>query len=578
MNTSGALKGELFDEPVMKYDDFRSRMSNGGWIVLLIYLLLFLPFVGKAFHIDDYSFISYAEMINWDFITVTPRDFDLAGNVLQNLIPYEMTHPPLVPYIIKIITALFGKNEVALHLCFLIFPLISIFSILKLRAILFPCQRTSEITFGVFFCTLPAFVVNAQNVMTDVPSLAFLLLGIAFFLDGLESGSRLMTSYGSAALTLAVFSSYQMSAFILLLLLYARFRGKITLQTSAAIFIPLLILLVWLFLVYNMYGVFPLLKSSLTVPEVSIRDLVMEGLVTKNIFKKIFTNFAFIGAGMIWIIPLQYALNRDLCRFWLIYSPLVIVSYMVGINLVDYSFSRTLLLSALVSLGVLTVIKLVSIVWQRKSEDENVGRDTFLLLWVLCVFGYCNFLFPFGAARYLLPAFPPILMILFSDQIWQKIGRVKSLRVNVMLCCAVLFALMSAFSDYKYAGCYRDFTEFSKVLFAAESKTSTVWYIGEWGMHYYMEKAGARYLYANSNEPLPGDYIIIPEMTNLWLPSQQLKIRWAYAFRSSYSSWLPLRLFNMRSNAGFYSDNIGLLPFAFSFEPDEVFTVFKIVR
>jgi len=97
-------------------------------------------------------------------------------------------------------------------------------------------------------------------------------------------------------------------------------------------------------------------------------------------------------------------------------------------------------------------------------------------------------------------------------------------------------------------------------------------------MHYYMDKAGARYLHADSTEPKAGDYLIDPVMPNFWKPEPSVQERLNLFDQQEYRSWLPLRLFNGRSHAGFYAHFWGMLPFAFSSEPDEVFSVYKIVR
>ena len=89
---------------------------------------------------------------------------------------------------------------------------------------------------------------------------------------------------------------------------------------------------------------------------------------------------------------------------------------------------------------------------------------------------------------------------------------------------------------------------------------------------------GARYLLADSNEPKAGDYIIMPEMPKFWVPSTQVQFRSKVDSAKEISSSIPLRLFNRRSNAGFYSHFWGYLPMAISTEPDEVFTLLKVVR
>lgn len=93
-----------------------------------------------------------------------------------------------------------------------------------------------------------------------------------------------------------------------------------------------------------------------------------------------------------------------------------------------------------------------------------------------------------------------------------------------------------------------------------------------------MDAAGARYLLRSSNEPRPGDYVVIPEMPRFWSPSAALLARMQPYAEREYRQAFPLRLFNRRSHAGFYAHHWGLLPLALSREPDEVFQVWRVVR
>jgi hypothetical protein len=73
-------------------------IDHGRMIIIGFFLLLFLPFINKAFHIDDYAFIRYSHMVGWNPTRAMKIDFDYVGNVLPDFLPYEMTHPPLGPY------------------------------------------------------------------------------------------------------------------------------------------------------------------------------------------------------------------------------------------------------------------------------------------------------------------------------------------------------------------------------------------------------------------------------------------------------------------------------------------------
>lgn len=559
----------------------RTTKTGLSWLemicITILFLFLYLPFINKAFHIDDYCFIKLSGMTDWNPLQAFPINYDYSGGILPNVLPYDTTHPFLVPYFIKIVIALFGENETTLHLAFMIFPLIALFSLMKLNTVFFPDSRRIALILGVFFCTLPAFLVNAQNIMTDVPTLAFLLLAMAGFFDGLENGTRGMTWLGSAALTMAIFTSYQMVVFVPLLFLYALWKRKLNLPVAVAIISPVLVLLAWLLAVYAKYDYFPVIKSKLSGKEGNVADVIRAGHSRTALIKKIFDFFAFLGAAMIWVTPLHYVLKKRTGTFLVLFLTLLLACLPAAYALTGYPFMPNVFLSALVALGLLTIATLVSKVRQRRKESGK-EYELFLLFWLFSVIGYYIALLPWCSARYLLPAFPPALMLLLNDPAWSFSTRARRIGLSCVFCGAVLFAFASAYSDYRLADSYRDFAAKTKVLRANGGNAFNVWYIGDWGMHYYMDRAGARYLHADSTEPMRGDYVVIPEMPRLWYPSLQVQKRLSLFYNMSYRSRLPLRLFNGRSHAGFYSHGWGMLPFAFSSEPDEVFLVFEVVR
>jgi hypothetical protein len=168
---------------------------------------------------------------------------------------------------------------------------------------------------------------------------------------------------------------------------------------------------------------------------------------------------------------------------------------------------------------------------------------------------------------------PPLIFVFVNGIADWRFPKAKMLVAGFILCSFIL-GIGSAYSDYKYADTYRNLASEIK----QSQISSTVWYVGKWGMQYYMEKAGARYLLATSNDPRKGDLIIVPEMPRLWMPSSRVQVRSALVAERVLASSFPLRLFNRRSNAGFYCTVWGFLPFAFSGEPDEVFSIFKVMQ
>jgi hypothetical protein len=213
---------------------------------------------------------------------------------------------------------------------------------------------------------------------------------------------------------------------------------------------------------------------------------------------------------------------------------------------------------------------------RKLTTGEPVVPQLFLLGWVLLVICYVIMLLPFGSVRYILPSLPAALLLLTGD-LSVRVTRRPVLQ-TIILSGSLLFGLASAYADYRFAGVYRDFAGEMVKLRAGNSTNPEIWYSGEWGMNYYMRKAGARYLYDGSNAPRAGDYVVMPEMPLFWGASSALRQRLDFAAKKEYSSSFPLRLFNRRSRAGFYAHFWGLRPFAFSREPDEVFTIFRVVK
>lgn|GEM_PF-1475244 len=561
--------------------------TAGGWgarraltpgLTVLLLLLLFIPFCNKAFHIDDPAFMNMARMIGWNPLQALPVDYDYVGKVITQLLPYEITHPLLVPYFIKLVVALFGESEIPLHLAFLLFPILAGISLVRILRLFIADGRDLALPVTLLFFSMPAVLVNGQNIMTDMPTLAFLLCGMASYGDWFASGSRRSCYAGGVALTLAVFCSYQMLAFVPLIGGYALCRRRVDRHLMLSLALPVALLAAWLLAIYLRYDIFPLLKSRIGDSDASIGQEISKGLRGRNLRDKSLATIAFFGASLLWALPLHHLLCRTLVWFLTGLGILAPLCWMLTTGLVDYSPLQRGGVAFFLSLGGMAVATFVRIIRQRRRAGERVGEQLFLFCWVLLVLAYVMLLFPFGSARYLMPALPPALLLLAGERSWADGMRMRPALARIMLCGSLLFGLAAATADYRFAGVYREFAGEMQRLRAENNNRLDVWYIGEWGMNYYLRKAGARYLHATSNAPQLGDYLVIPEMPQLWGPSEELRHRIEAVTAWNYSSPLPMRLFNRSSHAGFYAHFWGMLPFAFSREPDEVFTILRVVQ
>jgi len=98
----------------------------------------------------------------------------------------EATFPPLIPYYVAAVAGVFGYSELALHVFFLIFPLlaaVSMYFILKKYTV-------TPLLYSLIFVSAPAFLVSSTSIMLDVPLAALMLASIALFIYGVDEDRR----------------------------------------------------------------------------------------------------------------------------------------------------------------------------------------------------------------------------------------------------------------------------------------------------------------------------------------------------------------------------------------------------
>jgi hypothetical protein len=409
--------------------------------------------------------------------------------------------------------------------------------------------------------------------MTDVPTLAILLVSIAIYAAALEKDRKGLSYLGGISLCLAVFASYQVMVFVPLVFIYALMKKRLNIHIILSLSIPILALSTWLLTVYALYDSFPLIKSSLESTVGSISGQMMRGLALKIIILKIVIILAFVGSSMMFLLPTYHIIRGSLRKFSAGLSATALLCFPVIFKLAGYSFYENLFLSVFVALGIQTLYTAI----QANLKSENRSRGIFLLLWMLTVLGYCIFVLAFGAARYLLPMLVPIVLVIVNGAEWDFSNRRNRVIISCAVSLSVLFGAASAYSDYRYADTYRDFAGEIKTFRSKKGGSFDIWYIGVWGTPYYMRKANSKPLTYYSDDPRKGDFIVVPVVQMFWKPSKPLRRRMQQYAEIRYESKFPLRLFNRLSHAGFYCQDFGLLPFSVSQEPNEIFLIFEVI-
>ncbi len=199
--------------------------------VLAVTIAPLLLFIQKPFHIDDSAFIEVAENILQypldpfhGSIALVDNDYHVFRmNGLEPNTFESMSHPPLISYVMAPVIKIFGKAlEIPLHVTFMIF------TIMAAVAAFILAQRFTKISriATLFLVASPIFMVNAQNLMTDVPMLAFMLSGIAFFITGVDQKKSSLIILAGVCAGLALLTRYMAFLILPIFLAYALLKQK----------------------------------------------------------------------------------------------------------------------------------------------------------------------------------------------------------------------------------------------------------------------------------------------------------------------------------------------------------------
>lgn len=169
----------------------------------------------------------------------------------------------------------------------------------------------------------------------------------------------------------------------------------------------------------------------------------------------------------------------------------------------------------------------------------------------------------------------PVILCLAEalENAWEP----ASLRViqTVGLTVTAALTLALAMVDYRHASSSKEIAE---ELSRSLPKQGKVYFAGHWGFQYYMERLGAAALDASRggwSEPRPADVIVLSSVnSNLEPPGNFSASKKRIIIMDSP---IPLRLMSgWFGQGGFYSSALGFLPYAFSREPVDAYSILEL--
>ena len=533
--------------------------------LLLIWLLCCAFNITKAVHIDD---TFYLETARW--VLQSPLH-PMSGQVnwVNTAEPIHRisASPLLIPYLLAALMGIFGNSQLAFHALTSLFTGLSIIAFYRVTLQLkIPHALLLTAAWG-----LSPAVVPSQNLMLDVPLIAVVLLFFSALLAISNPGSSSpVRSYLYAGLLAGIAPLIKYPGCILMPVLLFHLAIHKQWRHSWSLLIPIAMFGGWCaFNVYD-YGAIHFLQSDSGTAHAS-------GSAAAEIPRRFLDSLICLVAvfplallALVWLWREQRSLA------------LIILALGGGAFLQSFVFQADSLTNALLralflGLSLSLLAGLGRSCWlyfaNRRGADEIPSAQSIALLlcWITIGWGFVVVFAPVPAVRHDL-IFIPALLLLTGAWIFPHFSkRAISLCVGASITIAMLLGL----SDWQYSNLYR--VQATQIR-ASLPPGATIYFVGHWGWQWYAAKAGMKQYDLENSVLQPGDYLVAPHMVgqipisarygNLLEPQKTIEVP------GSPATWL--RTMGGQPLGGFYGGGWNSLPWTFSTEPLEHFTIFKV--
>jgi 4-amino-4-deoxy-L-arabinose transferase-like glycosyltransferase len=529
-----------------------------------------VPFVNKAFHIDDTLFLAAAKHIQSN-----PTDFygfNINWNGIEEPMANVTKNPPLTCYYIAMVTKLFGWSEFALHLAFLIPALAA-----TLGSFYLAKQFCSRPILAVMAGILtPAFMVSSTNIMCDTMMLAFWVWAVAGWVWGMDKNKWSGLLISAVLIALCALTKYFGMSLILLLFIYSVMKKRRIGTWVLFLLIPVAVLVFYQWLTFSLYGR-GLLTDAASYASKQ-RWFLSRGLklLWGGLMGLVFTGGSI--TTVLFYTPLLWLSSRRVLISGVVLTVVLISSLCLAGEISDVIIRSGNLIKwdVLLLFGVMTLGGFY-VIWIATADLYKCRdcKSLLLFLWVLGTFVFASFVNWAVNVRSILPIAPAVgilLMRIIDRQ--DKTGRwMAGWRVSWPLIPAVIISMSVCWADYTLAGSVRDAVK-SIYKMLENRQRGTVWFQGHWGFQYYMEARGAKAQDFDDSKPLSGDVIVVPMNNTHLKPLSGETVSLVWIFNFVPSRWLSTM--DPMLGAGFYVGVKRLLPFGFGRVSAEQYGVFVV--
>jgi hypothetical protein len=590
-------------------------------ILTVLTLACLLPFIGKAFHIDDPLFVwcahhiqsnpfdFYGFKVNWDGAEAP------MSAVTQN--------PPLAAYYMAVAGSLFGWNEAILHAWFLLPALALVLGTWFLARSF--CAHPLEA--ALMTVTAPVFLLSSTSVMCDTMMLACWVWAVVFWMDGLGPGGPAKLCVAALLISACELTKYFGLSLIPLLLVYSLMEKRRAGAWLAWLLLPVLVLALYQGVTRHLYG------RGLLFNAMSYATNLRVG---GDLPERILTGLAFSGGCILILLPLapllwgRKALAGGILAAFVVGLLVVALQKVNQFSVLEEGHVKWLFVaqfSCAVIAGV-SLIVLAAADWLRRRTPASL----LLLLWVAGTFLFACAVNWTVSGRNILPMLPAVCILLVRridlrnepGRLWRadldvagagvrpspaaashgfsepaaesppaRIVQVaapgdgrtpgpfsRSAPVEVSRCArfwlalgfSLVIAMLAGWADYRLAESARQAAAI--IMKKADAAPERVWFEGHWGFQYYMEQQHARPLDVDHHHLLAGDLISMPMGNSYLVPLSPDHFALSFKHDGETLPWLATM--SSVAGAGYYSDLWGPMPFIFGRVPPDNYQVFRV--
>ena len=554
------------------------RPARRGELILafVLALALALPFVDKAVTQDGWAYLTIGAMAAEQSEGLIERRTLYQGAPIT--VGQGMLHGPLWIALLAGCEVLGGEHSLVLArlLSALLLGLLAL-STTSLAARL----GAPPLATGLALALAPGPLLLAGTAMTDLPMLALFVAALAAAVAAAQRDSIPLAVLAGVLAAAAALTRYFGLSILPLLAVQPLLFGRLRLRAFVPLAVASVLVAAWLVYSRAAYGALDTERGL----------AALEGLEVRPWFALLAAICGLGGMAAGWVFAglarprrlLRAVLGDPLLLF------LVLGALSVGVWLaIDAASLRglrpagpnaalqhgMLLFGAvLCAAGLLPWLDVGA--WRRgglANWRAVRGSDAWLGLWLLGSVVAAVLFVPFGAARYVLPALAPAVLLcgLFTAR------RLGSGAARWGLGASAVLGLACAVADENASGAYQRYARTIGERRAPGGPWSEtgLWVWGELGLRWYLEReAGAFPLPRFSEEPVAGDRILRSALCTASvddgragtypLAAGLIPRMYAEDHEIWHDGW-PLRVHNPYAGAGFYHADAGILPYAFS--------------